>query len=79
MCHSLHALPTTQPPLTLTTRPAQAWLTEKQVAMVTALSVSTLRNHRQKRIGIPYAKIGRAVRYSSRAVEEYMNAQAIKY
>jgi predicted DNA-binding transcriptional regulator AlpA len=59
--------------------PTPIWLTEKQVALLTSLSVSTLRNHRQRRMGIPYVKLGRSVRYALRAVEEYMNAHAITY
>lgn len=55
------------------------WLTEKQVALLTSLSVSTLRNHRQRRMGIPYVKLGRSVRYARRAVEDYMNAHSITY
>ena len=38
-------------------------LTEQEVSARTGLSLSTLRAHRFKRIGFPYIKIGRAVRY----------------
>lgn len=73
------AVPLPQLPPTPSPEPTPIWLTEKQVALLTSLSVSTLRNHRQRRMGIPYAKLGRSVRYALRAVEEYMNAHAITY
>ena len=40
-------------------------LTETQVAAITGLAVSTLRNWRSKRIGPPYRKLGGAVRYDA--------------
>ena len=55
----------------------QTWLNERQVAEITGLSVHTLRSHRQHRTGIPYAKIGRAVRYSSSVVANYMTRHQI--
>ena len=48
------------------------WLTEKQVAKILSVSVSTLRAHRQARKGIPYAKFGRLVRYSLADVAEFL-------
>lgn len=53
------------------------WLNERQVAAITGLSVHTLRSHRLKRKGLPYSKVGRAVRYNSEEVQAYMNARRV--
>lgn len=57
------------------------WLTPRQVAVITKLSVQTLANHRSQRIGIPYTKLstGRAgrVRYRRSDVEGYLSAGAV--
>lgn len=50
------------------------WLSEKEVANITGLSLSTLRAHRFYRKGINYSKIGRAVRYSEQDVQDFMQA-----
>ena len=55
------------------------WLTERQVAELTGFSVHTLRAHRLKRRGIPYAKIGRSVRYSIQDVKAYMAQNRISF
>jgi hypothetical protein len=38
-------------------------LNEKEVAKILGISLSTLRIHRHKGRGLPYYKIGKAVRY----------------
>jgi predicted DNA-binding transcriptional regulator AlpA len=53
------------------------WLTEKEVATITRLSLSTLRSHRFIGKGIPYAKIGRSVRYSATEVQRYMTEHQV--
>ena len=53
------------------------WLNESQVSEMTGLSVHTLRAHRQRKTGIPYAKIGRSVRYSRLAVTSFMTSHEI--
>lgn len=53
------------------------WLSEKEAAVLTGLSVHTLRSHRQHRRGIPYSKIGRAVRYSLDDVVAYMTEHRV--
>lgn len=53
------------------------WLTEKEVAVLTRLSLSTLRAHRFTGRGLPYAKLGRTVRYSAAEVERYMESRQI--
>jgi len=49
--------------------------TEKQVSEMLNIPIGTLRNQRyQKRIGIPYVKIGNCVRYMERDIEAYLQA-----
>ena len=55
------------------------WLNENEVAKITGLSVHTLRAHRLKRKGIPYSKIGRAVRYSIEDVLKFMEQNRIAF
>ena len=56
---------------------ASQWLTEKEVALLTRLSLSTLRAHRFAGRGLPYAKLGRMVRYSATEVERYMASRQV--
>ncbi len=56
---------------------ASQWLTEKEVAALTRLSLSTLGSHRFAGKGLPYAKLGRMVRYSASEVERYMESRQI--
>ena len=48
------------------------YIDEAELAMLISVSVSTLRNNRFLKRGIPYVKIGKSVRYDSRDVELYM-------
>ncbi len=54
------------------------YLTEIDVADITKLSLSTLRNDRFHGKGIPYIKIGRSVRYSLQDVTNFMEALKIQ-
>jgi hypothetical protein len=54
------------------------YITEKEVHHITRLALSTLRNHRHLGIGIPYIKIGRAVRYSLPDVIGFMESKKIQ-
>ena len=55
------------------------FLTENEVAMITGLSVFTLRNWRFMGKGIPYCKAGgRAIRYDYSDVLEFMRGQRIE-
>jgi hypothetical protein len=54
------------------------YINEREVAAITGLALSTLRNHRFQRIGIPHYKIGRAVRYDYEQVIKFMEAHAIQ-
>lgn len=47
-------------------------LTPDQVASITGLSKETLAQWRSQRRGIPYLKIGRAVRYDPADVQQYL-------
>ena len=53
------------------------YLNEIQVAEMTGRALSTLRNERFSRCGIPYIKIGRSVRYSLQDVVQFMEAHKI--
>ena len=55
------------------------WLTEKETARLVSLSVHTLRAHRQRHVGIPYAKIGRSVRYALTDVNAFMSEHRIVF
>jgi len=56
------------------------YLTETQVAERTGFALSTLRNHRFQRMGIPYLKIGkRSVRYRLDDVIAYMEQNRIHF
>ena len=54
------------------------YLKEAEVASLTGLALPTLRNHRSKGCGLPYIKVGRAVRYSFLDVIEYFESHKIK-
>ncbi len=47
-------------------------LTPEKVAEITGLSIDTLAQWRSQRRGLPYLKIGRAVRYDPEDVQEYL-------
>ncbi len=54
------------------------FLTEKQVASIIGRSAGTLRSDRFKRVGIPYHKLGRSVRYLWKDVKEFMATTRIE-
>ncbi len=54
------------------------YLNEKQVKEITNRALSTLRNDRFSRKGIPYIKVGRSVRYSQEDVIAFMEGRKIK-
>ncbi len=54
-------------------------LTEADVSKLTKLSLSTLRSHRQKGIGLPYVKIEKSVRYKKSDVLEYINQHTVRF
>lgn len=54
------------------------YLNEQEVSHITGFALSTLRNHRHHRKGIPYLKCGRAIRYSLGDVLSYMESRRIR-
>jgi hypothetical protein len=57
---------------------SKQYMTEKETHNITGLALSTLRNHRCRGIGLPYIKVGRAVRYSLADVMAFMEAHKIQ-
>ena len=56
------------------------YLNEKEVAAITGRALSTLRNERFMRKGLPYLKIGgRSIRYRSGDVNAYMESRLITF
>lgn len=56
------------------------YLSEKDVAAITGRAVSTLRNERFTRKGLPYLKIGgRSIRYKTEDVVAYMEGRRITF
>jgi hypothetical protein len=55
------------------------WISEKDAAKIMSVSVSTLRAHRFLRKGLPYIKVGRAVRYSLEDITNFMQAHRIEF
>ena len=55
------------------------WLTEMEAAKLVALSIHTLRAYRQRNRGIPYSKVGRAVRYALDDIMAYMTEHRITF
>jgi excisionase family DNA binding protein len=49
-----------------------ALLNPEEVAEITGLSLDTLAQWRSQRRGIPYLKVGRAVRYDPGDVQQYL-------
>jgi hypothetical protein len=56
------------------------YLNEKEVAAITGRAVSTLRNERFMRKGLPYLKIaGRSIRYKREDVVAFMEGRRITF
>ena len=54
------------------------YLTERQVSEITGRALSTLRNDRMHRRGLPYVKLGRSVRYNLEEVLSFMESRKIE-
>lgn len=54
------------------------YLNEKQVTEITGIALSTLRNHRFQRKGIPYSRYGRKIIYKQEDVIAYLDGHKIK-
>jgi len=58
----------------------KTYLNEQEVAAITGRAVSTLRNERFMRKGLPYLRIGgRSIRYKSEDVIAYMEGRRISF
>lgn len=56
------------------------YLNEREVAAITGRAVSTLRNERFMRKGLPYLKVGgRSIRYKSEDVIAFMEGRRITF
>ena len=59
-------------------RPNAKYIDERKVADITGRALSTLRNDRHLRRGIPYLKIRGSVRYCFEDVISYMESKRIE-
>jgi hypothetical protein len=58
----------------------KTYLNEKEVAAITGRAISTLRNERFMRKGLPYLKVsGRSIRYKSEDVIAFMEGRRISF
>lgn len=56
------------------------YLTEKEVSDMTRMALSTLRNDRSQRRGLPYCKVGKkSIRYRLDDVISFMEARKIRF
>lgn len=55
------------------------YISEKDVSILTGFALSTLRNARFNRKGIPYHKIGRSCKYKINEVLDYMDSHKIEF
>jgi HK97 family phage major capsid protein len=58
-------------------RPADALATPEQVAEILNVNTTTLAQQRYRGLGLPYLKVGRAVRYRWVDVEQYLEARTV--
>ena len=58
--------------------PETKWLNEKQVAAKLNVKEATLQNWRWRRVGLPYSKFMRSVRYKESDLYAYMAAGRIE-
>jgi hypothetical protein len=54
------------------------YLTEAEVAELTGRAIGSLRNDRHHRLGLPFCKVGRSVRYDADDVLAFMESRKIK-
>ena len=67
----------THPTITTTEHDIPRALNEREAAEILGLSVQTLRNHRARRRGIPYVKLGRRVLYLDVDIRRHLAAHRI--
>lgn len=56
----------------------EVYLTETDVAKITGRAKSTLQKDRARRVGIPFFKFGRSIRYTLKDVHAYMEANRVE-
>lgn len=54
------------------------YVNEKEVSRITGRAIQTLRNDRFRGQGIPYVKIGKAIRYQLSDVIDFMENRKVK-
>lgn len=54
------------------------WLNEREVSTMTGISLSTLRKHRLRQVGIRFSKVGRSVRYEHGDVVQFMEDHRVE-
>ena len=53
-------------------------LTEKETAALLGISVKTLQKWRYLRIGVPFIRIGRLIRYKVESITDYLTNNEVK-
>ena len=56
----------------------ECWLTESEVSKLIGVTRATLQNWRWRRVGLPYSKFMRSVRYKESDLYEYMESGRIE-
>jgi excisionase family DNA binding protein len=59
------------------TKEQKEYYTDTELAEALNVHVQTLRAHRQKRMGIPFVKFGKLVRYRKKDLEAFMDSRLI--
>jgi predicted DNA-binding transcriptional regulator AlpA len=55
----------------------EKYLTERDVSKITQFALPTLRNWRHQRVGIPFLKVGRSVRYRESDVFAWLDKHLV--
>lgn len=63
--------------MTATAKRDAAFLTEKEAAILLSISFRTLQAWRHRKIGPPYVRVGRAIRYEEDALVAWMRARSV--
>ena len=56
----------------------EKYVTEFKTHEITNFALSTLRNHRHRGVGIPYCKVGRAIRYKLSDIFRHMDSHKVE-
>lgn len=55
------------------------YISERELHEIIGVSLSTLRQNRHMRVGFPYYKIGKSVKYKMSEVLEYIDERKVKH